>query len=90
VTPDGRTVYVASEGSGTVTLIDTVAAATRRRGPAVSVGLYSYPTAMTVTGSTAVVLDTYGGQVSLFSTRTRHTYPPITVGSYPVALALTG
>ena len=40
-----------------------LAAATGRRGPAVSVGLYSYPTAMTFTGSTAVVLDTYGGQI---------------------------
>lgn len=45
---------------------------------------------MAVTGSAAVVLDTYAGQVSLFSTRTRHAYPPITVGDYPVASALTG
>ena len=43
---------------------------------------------MTVTGSTTVVLGAYGGQVSLFSTRTRHAYPPIAVGNYPVALAL--
>jgi hypothetical protein len=45
---------------------------------------------MTFTGSTAVVLGAYGGQISLFSPRTRHAYPPITVGDYPVALALTG
>jgi len=87
VAVSGSQAFVVNNISGTVT---PLAAATGRRGPAVSVGLYSYPTAMTVTGSTAVVLDTYGGQVSLFSTRTRHAYPPITVGDYPVALALTG
>jgi hypothetical protein len=43
-----------------------------------------------ITGSTAVVLDTYGGQVSLFSTRTRHVYAPVTVGNFPVAAAITG
>ena len=44
---------------------------------------------MVIAGSAAIVLDTYGGQVSLFSTRTRHVYPPITVGDFPVALAIT-
>jgi hypothetical protein len=34
-------------------------------------------------------LKVAGGQISLFSTRTRHAYPPIAVGDYPVALALT-
>jgi hypothetical protein len=38
---------------------------------------------MTVTGSTAVVLDSYAGQVTLFNTRTRHVYAPVTVGDYP-------
>jgi hypothetical protein len=40
--------------------------------------------------STAVVLDTYGGQVSLVSTRTQHADAPITVGDFPVAIAITG
>jgi YVTN family beta-propeller protein len=35
VTPNGRTVYVANDGSGTVTRIDT---ATRRPGPPIKVG----------------------------------------------------
>lgn len=87
VAVSGAQAFVVNNISGTVT---PLAAATGRRGPAVSVGLYSYPTVMTVTGSTAVVLDTYGGQISLFSTRTRRVHPPVTVGDYPVALALTG
>jgi hypothetical protein len=45
---------------------------------------------MAITGSTAIVVDSYGGQLSLFSTRTRHAYAPITVGAFPVALAITG
>jgi len=36
----------------------------------------------------AVVVDNYAGQVSLVDTATRHVYPPITVGSYPVAVAI--
>ncbi len=48
-----------------------------------SVGLYSYPTVLAVTGSTAVVLDTHAGQVSLISTRTRHVFAPVTVGTSP-------
>jgi hypothetical protein len=69
------------------------AVASGRRGSAVNVGIYSYPTyptGMVITGSTAVVLDTYGGQVSMFSTRTRHVYAPITAGNYPVAMAISG
>ena len=41
-------------------------------------------------GSTAVVLDTYAGQVSLINTSTRHVYTPITVGNFPVAVAISG
>jgi hypothetical protein len=73
--------------SGTVTPIAT---SSGRRAPAVSVGAFSYPTGMAITGSTAIVVDSYGGQLSLFSTRTRHAYAPITVGDFPVALAITG
>lgn len=29
------------------------------------------------------------GQVSLIDTATRHLYPPITVGSYPVAVVIS-
>jgi hypothetical protein len=71
---------------GTVTPIAT---SSGRRARAVSVGAFSYPTGIVITGSTGVVLDTYGGQVSLFSTRTGHAAAPITVGNFPVAVAIT-
>jgi YVTN family beta-propeller protein len=87
VAVSGSEAYVVNTISGTVTPIAT---SSGRRGPAVNVGAFSYPTGMVITGSTGVVLDTYGGQVSLFSTRTRHAYAPITVGDFPVALAITG
>ena len=73
--------------SGTLTPIAT---ASGRRGRPVSVGLYSYPTTIGLApgGKTAVVLDTYGGQVSLVNTRTHRARPPVTVGGYPVAVAI--
>ena len=66
------------------------AAASGKPGTPISVGLYSYPTALALAGSTAVVLDTYAGQVSLINTSTRHVYAPITVGNFPVAVAISG
>lgn len=58
ITPNGRMIYVVSEGSSTVTPIAT---ATNRP-----------------------------GTPSRSRRTSRHAYPPITVGGYPVALALTG
>ncbi|MGH3398891.1 MAG: YncE family protein [Streptosporangiaceae bacterium] len=86
VAVSGGTAYVVGTISGTVTPID---AATGRRGKPISVGLYSYPTTLTVAGGTAVV-DSYSGQVSLVSTRTRHAFAPIRVGNFPVAVAVSG
>ncbi len=37
-----------------------------------------------------MVVDTYAGQVTLISTRTGRRVAQITVGSYPVAAAITG
>jgi YVTN family beta-propeller protein len=36
------------------------------------------------------VAEPYGYTVTLIDTKTGHAYPPITVGSYPVAAAITG
>jgi YVTN family beta-propeller protein len=80
------TAYVVSSIAGTVTPL----AASGRAGAPISVGLYSYPTAMSITGSTAVVLDTFAGQVTLVNTRTRRAFAPVTVGSFPVAVAISG
>ena len=63
--------------------------AARRPIPA---GLFNYPTAIALapSGSTAVVIGTYGGQVALINTRTRHEVARINVGSFPVAVAIAG
>jgi YVTN family beta-propeller protein len=45
---------------------------------------------MVLTGSTAVVLDTYAGQVTVIDTRTGRVFAPVTVGNYPVAVAISG
>jgi YVTN family beta-propeller protein len=83
----GAAAYVVSSISGTVTPLST---ATGRAGPALSVGLYSYPTGVAVSGSTAVVIDSYAGQISLINTATGHVFAPITVGNFPVAVAISG
>jgi len=41
-------------------------------------------------GSTAVVLDTYAGQVTLINIRTRHVFAPVTVAGFPAAVAISG
>ena len=88
ISRSGGTAYVVNTISGTVTPVST---ATRRAWP-IPVGIYSYPTAITLapSGSPSVVVDTYAGQVTLISTRTGRRVAQITVGSYPVAAAITG
>ncbi|HEX4092941.1 MAG TPA: hypothetical protein VHZ33_29845 [Trebonia sp.] len=44
---------------------------------------------ITITGSTAVVLEPSGDTVELINLKTRHVFPPITVGGYPSGLAIT-
>jgi hypothetical protein len=60
-----------------------------RAGSPISVSLYSYPTVLAVTGSTAVVLDTYASQVALVNTQTQQVFAPLTVGNFPVAVAIS-
>jgi YVTN family beta-propeller protein len=87
VTKSGRTAFVVNTISGTLTPI-TLASA--EAGKPVSVGLYSYPTAITLApaGTTAVVVDTYGDQVTLVNTSSRRALKSIDVGGYPVAAAI--
>ena len=63
----------------------------RRRLPglSVSVGAYTYPTVITVTGQTAVVLEPYGYTVILINLKTRHVLPALTVGAVPTAVGIT-
>ena len=39
---------------------------------------------------TAVIVDSYAGQISLIDTVTGHVFAPVTVGNYPVAVAVSG
>jgi hypothetical protein len=55
-----------------------------------SVGTFTYPTVITLSGATAIVIEPYGYSVSLIDTRTNHAYPPITVGAFPDAVTVTG
>jgi hypothetical protein len=52
--------------------------------------VYSYPTAIELapTGALAVVIDSYGDQVTLVNTSTHHAVRRINVGSYAVAVAI--
>jgi hypothetical protein len=54
-----------------------------------NVGAYTYPTAVTISGQTAVVLEPYGYAVVVINLTTGHVYAPITVGGYPTAVAIT-
>ena len=70
--------------------ITPVSTATGTAGPPLSTGAFTYPTAITLAGQTAVVVDPYGYAITLIDTKTGHVNPPVTVGNYPVAAAVTG
>lgn len=82
VAVSGNTPYVVNTISGTLLPVG--------HGKPISVGLYSYPTGLSMAGATAVVLDTYSGQVSLVDTTARKAFSPIRVGNFPVAVAISG
>ena len=78
---------VVSTISGTLTPVST---STGQAGRPVSVGTYGYPTAIAVTssGRTAVVLDTYSGQVAIVrAAPSLGQVKRVKVGGYPVAAA---
>jgi YVTN family beta-propeller protein len=86
VTPDGRTVYVANEGSGTVTPIDT---ATRRPGRAIKVGAAPVALAITPNGRMIYVVSEGSSTVTPIATPTNRPGNPITVGAGPRAIVMT-
>jgi DNA-binding beta-propeller fold protein YncE len=85
--PGGRTVYAVNTISGTLTPVST---ATGRAGPAIGVGLYGYPLAMTLSprGSRALVLDTYSGQAVVVSLATGRALRHVSVDAYPLAAVI--
>jgi hypothetical protein len=44
---------------------------------------------ITITGQTPVVVEPDGYTVELINLKTRHVFPPITVGAFPTAVAIT-
>lgn len=84
----GQTAYVVNTISGTVTSVST----SGRKSRPISVGTYSYPTAIAIAPGDriAAVVDTYSGQLSLVNLRSRHAAHPIKVGGFPVAVAIAG
>ena len=89
ISRSGKTAYVVNTISGTVTPVSTTSGQSSRP---IRVGIYSYPTAITLapSGRISVVVGTYAGRVTLINTRTRHAIAWVTVGSDPVAAAITG
>jgi DNA-binding beta-propeller fold protein YncE len=81
----GAVAYVVNTISGTLTPLSV---RTGRAGPPISVGTYAYPTAIALTGHTAVVAGTYAGRAALVDLRTRRTIARIKTGRYPVAVAI--
>jgi len=89
ISPSGGTAYVVNTISGTLTPVST---ATGVAGHPIRTGIYTYPTAvgLTPSGATAVVVGTYAGRATLVSTRSRKVIARVTVGLYPVAVAIAG
>ncbi|MFE5588458.1 IPT/TIG domain-containing protein, partial [Kitasatospora sp. NPDC056531] len=86
-TPSGRYAYVADNGGGTVSVIDTAALAT-----VATVSGFSGPVGVAITpsGTRAYVSNASAGSVSVVDTATNAlTGPAIAVGSSPFELAVT-
>jgi YVTN family beta-propeller protein len=94
ITPDGRTVYVANIGSGTVTPIDT---ATNTPGAPVEVGVRPRAIVITPNGRTAYVVNQSRpqpapdprGTATPIDTATNRPGKPIDVGNEPFAITVT-
>ena len=86
ITPDGKTAYVANEGSNTVTPI-TVATGTA--GTPITVGSTPDAIAITPNGQTAYVANEGSRTVTPITVATGTAGTPIPVGNAPVAIAIT-
>lgn len=62
----------------------------RRQGRRFSVGAYTYPTSITMSGRTAIVAEPYHYTVDLAVTWRNNAYPPVTVGAYLDAITVAG
>jgi YVTN family beta-propeller protein len=87
ISRSGATAYVVNTITSTVTPISI---ATGAPGRPINVGTYTYPTeiAFAPSGKTAVVIAPYGDDIALLNTQSQRALEPITVGNYPVAVAI--
>ena len=86
ITPDGKTAYVANEGSNTVTPITF---ATGTAGTPIPVGNSPVAIAITPDGQTAYVVNTSSDSVTPITVATGTAGTPITVGLAPEGIAIT-
>ena len=86
ITPNGKTVYVVDNYTGTVTPIST---ATNTAGPPITTGSGPNTIAITPDGKTAYVPNLDSGTVTPIHTATNTAGPPITTGDGPYAIAIT-
>jgi YVTN family beta-propeller protein len=95
ITPDGKTLYVASgsyyaNGSYSYgTTVTPIATATNTAAPPITVGSQPYGMAITPDGKTVYVANYGSGTVTPIATATNTAGPPITVGSGPFDIAIT-
>jgi len=85
ITPDGKTAYVASFASGTVTPIAT---ATNTPGKPIKVGKGAWAIAITPDGKTAYAISFYPCTATPISTATNKAGKPVKVGRGPEAIAI--
>ena len=85
-TPNGKTVYVASQSAGTVTPIST---ATTTVGKSIKVGKDPFALAITPNGKVVEVVNQASDTVTPIRTATNTAGQPIPVGSTPWAIAIT-
>jgi YVTN family beta-propeller protein len=79
--------WVANYASNTVSPVNV---ATRKAGPQIPARSGPRAVAATPDVTTVYVADSLAGTVTLIDTKTGRVYAPVTVGSYPVAAAITG
>jgi YVTN family beta-propeller protein len=95
ITPDGKTLYVASgsyyaNGAYSYgTTVTPIATATNTAGPPITTGSQPWGMAITPDGKTVYVANYGSGTVTPIATTTNTAGPPITVGSGPFDIAIT-
>lgn len=86
VLPDGSKAYVANQGSGSVSVLDTATLATRG---SVAVGAGPHDPALSPDARRLYVLNLFSSSISVIDTATDAVTSTIVVGGYPAAVAFS-